>query len=64
VEIIKVGTFDDNGMPVGWSISWVGEGGDCPIVDLPASGDVLIGGVLMRELTDERKLSMGKKAKK
>jgi len=64
MEIIKVGTFDEEGMGVGWDISWDGKGGDYPIVDLPANGDVLIGGVLMRELTEERRLKMGKGVKK
>jgi len=60
VEIIKVGTFDEEGMGNGWHIDCKGAVAVNIILDLPANGDVLIGGVLMRELTEERRLKMGK----
>ena len=61
MEIVKVGTFINGGFPDGWTIiPSCGEVIDpeSPALELEENGDVLIGGILMRELTEERKSFM------
>lgn len=60
--INKIGTFDNEGRAVGWDIDCKGmKTGSClqSILELTPNGNVLIGGVLMVELTQERKQKMG-----
>lgn len=62
MKIIKVGTFDNEGMGTGWNIDFIGVNKSVyPILDLKPNGDVLIGGVLMVEMTEERKTLMGRR---
>ncbi len=56
--IIKVGTFTKKGWPTEWHF---GAGAGPDVLDIKSNGDVLIGGVLMVEMTELRKKIMGKK---
>jgi hypothetical protein len=50
--IIKVGTFTKGGCPIGWHLN---AGGVPDLLTVKSNGDVLVGGVLMVELTEQRR---------
>ena len=54
-KIIKVGTFDKGGCPIGWRIA---PDGETDVLTIKPNGDVLIGGVMMAEMTMERQRIM------
>lgn len=66
LAIIKIGTWDKNGMPTGWhlDLDWGhmdADKGDLGVMNIKPNGDVYVGGVLMKEWSDERKKAMGVK---
>ncbi len=58
-KIIAIGTWDKNGMPVGWMFEMVGAGATEDVMRLEVDGRVLVGGIEIVEWTEARQWAMG-----